>query len=615
MRKFFLLLLSVFVSWALNAQTRNTKNYIDNIKADTSYYYGESPVLNSEDKAYTASVVSLYENIADNYSGNILYFGSEDIKEYFTSIIKTFEDEIDECTFQYSVVEDYVDEKFSYFTYIKRDDFRKMCYDRNVEIQQYANNGLRYENELNQLDDAMRCYYWGMMSCVAHPDGAVIKINVNNTYCDAYNWFYNSINNILASFEFSVSDDDPGELTNEGMSLILNVKSESQSYISNLQFRYYNGIRYESAKVVDNRATVKLYDDLDVLDIKIEYDFVNDAVGKPEIRKILENVDKVTFKSNVMREINIAPYKSDLKRYDVVDYTESDTDVDYGSNYLSIMKEIETAFRSRNYSKVRRFFDADGLGMLDTLTKYGKLSVIGPQNYEFIDYQNTVICRGIVMNFDFKNHAPFTREVVFRFDKNTNLISSIAFRLSSRTENDIRSRTMWPLDNRMALINFLEDYQTAYCLKRYDYLRSIFSDDALIIVGHVVTKDESPMSDRMYLNLPGKRVELIKSDKKTYFNKLSRVFKLQEFIDIRFTEIDIARQMSTEDEELYNGGKRYEDIYGVRVLQEYKSSTYGDVGYLFLLVDFRKEYPVIHVRSWQPEKTDVNDVIGLKDLR
>ena len=204
---------------------------------------------------------------------------------------------------------------------------------------------------------------------------------------------------------------------------------------------------------------------------------------------------------------------------------------------------------------------------------------------------------------------------MFRFDRNTDMISSIAFRLSSKTEDDIHSKTMWPLDNRIALVNFLEDYQTAYCLKRYDYLNSIFSDDALIIVGHVVTKNENPMPDRIQFNLPGKQIELIETDKKTYFKKLSNVFKLQEFIDIRFKDADFTRQMSTEDEDSYGVNKKYEDIYGVRLLQEYNSSTYSDEGYLFLLVDLRKENPMIHVRAWQPEKTDINDVIGLKDLR
>lgn len=46
----------------------------------------------------------------------------------------------------------------------------------------------------------------------------------------------------------------------------------------------------------------------------------------------------------------------------------------------------------------------------------------------------------------------------------------------------------WEEDSRICLIRFLEDYQTAYALKRLDYIESIFSDDAWIITGTVLKK-------------------------------------------------------------------------------------------------------------------------------
>ena len=126
-------------------------------------------------------------------------------------------------------------------------------------------------------------------------------------------------------------------------------------------------------------------------------------------------------------------------------------------------------------------------------------------------------------------------------------------------------------------------------------------------------KVEEPLPDKMNLNLSSNEITLIETDKKTYFKNLSRVFDAQEYIYIRFAETDFSRQMSTEDESY--GAKKYEDIYGVRLLQEYNSTTYSDVGYLFLLVDLRKEVPIIHVRAWQPDKVEINDLIGLKNLR
>ena len=61
--------------------------------------------------------------------------------------------------------------------------------------------------------------------------------------------------------------------------------------------------------------------------------------------------------------------------------------------------------------------------------------------------------------------------------------------------------------------------------------------------------------------------------------------------------------------------KKGEDIFGVQLLQKYNSTSYGDEGYLFLMVDLRdKSRPVIHVRAWQSEKTELKDLVGLKDV-
>jgi hypothetical protein len=275
------------------------------------------------------------------------------------------------------------------------------------------------------------------------------------------------------------------------------------------------------------------------------------------------------------------------------------------------MLELEKSFRERKYDSVKKYFTDEAYAMLDTLVRNGKVSVVGKQQYEFITYGNTTICRDIDMKFEYKNYASFVREVVFRFDNKTKLITSIAFRLSSVAENDIATKNKWENECRLALISFLEDYQTAYVLKRYDYLESVFSDDALFIVGHVLKRNNNELKDIKKFNLSENEVELLRMNKNTYFERLSRVFESQEYINIRFTETDFKRQLYSNNENDANG----EDIFGIRLLQEYHSTTYGDVGYLFLMVDLRdRQRPIIHVRAWQPDKVDINTLVGLKDL-
>ena len=97
-----------------------------------------------------------------------------------------------------------------------------------------------------------------------------------------------------------------------------------------------------------------------------------------------------------------------------------------------------------------------------------------------------------------------------------------------------------------------------------------------------------------------------------YFKNLSRTFNTQEYINIRFTDTDFIRQQVPDE----NGVVKGEDIFGVRLLQEYHSTTYGDVGYLFLMVDLRDtKRPIIHVRAWQPDKVDINKLVGLDNLQ
>ena len=126
---------------------------------------------------------------------------------------------------------------------------------------------------------------------------------------------------------------------------------------------------------------------------------------------------------------------------------------------------------------------------------------------------------------------------------------------------------------------------------------------SLIIVGHVVKKTVIP--DQAQFNLEENEVSLMKYDKNTYFKNLTRTFKSQEYINIRFADTEFTKAPTPNNRE----------IYGVRLLQEYYSTTYGDVGYLFLLVDLTNDNPLIHVRAWQPDEVDLEKLMGIKDLR
>jgi hypothetical protein len=153
---------------------------------------------------------------------------------------------------------------------------------------------------------------------------------------------------------------------------------------------------------------------------------------------------------------------------------------------------------------------------------------------------------------------------------------------------------------RQVILNFIEQFRTAYNTKNLRFIREVFSDQALIIVGNVVntSTEGSPFQQQ---------VQYLRFTKDEYLTRLDRVFAQNRFIDINFSDISILRHPN----------QRFDKIYGVNLVQNYRSSNYADDGYLFLLIDFRKDElnPIIHVRTWQPmDVTQKDEVFMIGDF-
>lgn len=141
-------------------------------------------------------------------------------------------------------------------------------------------------------------------------------------------------------------------------------------------------------------------------------------------------------------------------------------------------------------------------------------------------------------------------------------------------------------------MEFLENYKTAYCLKRLDYIRDIFADDAIIIVGNV-TRVYTQQAGDGNMTLKGRNIITTnRYTKDRYLQNLARCFRNNEFINIRFRHSDIQKLEKSSNQ----------DIICVQLAQDYNSSSYADQGYLFLMIDMSDgDSPFIKVRTWQPE--------------
>lgn len=145
------------------------------------------------------------------------------------------------------------------------------------------------------------------------------------------------------------------------------------------------------------------------------------------------------------------------------------------------------------------------------------------------------------------------------------------------------------LNRRQIIIDFVENFRTSYNRKDIQYVESVFSNDALIITGKVVK--QVPNSDQALKSLGRERIVYQTSTKTEYIAKLKNTFKRNKYINIVFKEIKVIQHPV------------FKDIYGVTLKQDWNSSTYNDVGYLFLMIDFKDEHrPLITVRTWQPQE-------------
>lgn len=152
---------------------------------------------------------------------------------------------------------------------------------------------------------------------------------------------------------------------------------------------------------------------------------------------------------------------------------------------------------------------------------------------------------------------------------------------------------------RQVIIDFVENFRTAYNRKDLKLLTSVYSDKALIITGKVISEKPNTDVDRMTLN--NNKVVYIKQSKQEYLRNLSNVFKTTKFINVRFEDVEIVQH------------PKYDDIYGVTLKQYWYTNRYRDEGYLFLMIDFRDaDKPLIQVRTWQPYKNKAGQVITHK---
>lgn len=601
MYKLLLLIVSFLVPVLAMGQS------VEEIQADPNYIWGTgnaTTIRKADNEALAALISQISTNVSSKFEqltkgGNT--DGEATVDETFQSVINTYSHATLTNTRRIVIQNE---PEAVVMRYIKVAEIQRIFEGRKNKILDFASEAVKAESRA-QVADALRYYYWALVLIQSYPDGNYLTMkDEDGKELLLSTWIPRQMNDIFANINIKMMGVRlDGDLKTVDIGVYYKGKPAR-----NYDYTYFDGRDWSnifSAK--DGTGIIELPSlaSAENLQLKTEYAFEGEANIDNELAEVMEAVEPIAMRNCNLRLEGKEPKPGEEPLPLMAAKTEQATETNNGMHFLSsdaqapyesVMKQVEKAIRTRNFAGMDSLCTPAGYEMFNSLIKYGQARIIKEPDFQYLECNGEITCRSLPMSFKFKtNNRTFVEDVVFTLNKDGK-IDALSFALNKPAVDDIMNHTSWNDTVRNVLINFLESYKTAYALKRYDYINSIFSDDALIITGsvlkHTAAKEGQPMS--------AQAVKYTRQTKSEYMKKLKHIFRSSEYINLRFADNQVRKSGV--------GG----EIYGIQIKQDYFSSSYGDTGYLFLMVDLNKpKEPVIHVRTWQPEK-DPN--FGLIDL-
>lgn len=591
-----LMLLLPLTSLAQTAEER-----AEQMKANAEYICGEGwgDTYNSADQAALADLISKISlNISNSFEIKEEEFNTNssfDSKTAIISVMNSYAQATLTNTFNLVISNT---PQTHVLRYIRKSEVNKIFDERKEKVFDYVRSAMRAE-EKAKIDDALRNYYWAfaMVRSLQYPNS--VKMTIDGVQRLLVTWIPQQIEEIMSNLSTKIASKDGNEIN-----LFIKYKGEP---VTSLDYTYFDGQTWSnlySAK--DGMGIVELRPGVEInsLQLKYEYEYADQCQIDKELESVMQLFKGTSFK-NASVYINNLDKKSAVsseakKEFEKSVKTESAANletlskVENEKELAGIMTRVINAIKAKDYDSVSDCFSEDGLEMYKKLLNYGQARLLGDPQFSFYTMGKRVVCRSIPMVFSFKNNRrKFVEDVTFTFDENKK-IECVAFGLGSQAKTDIFNKGVgaWSDYAKMVIATFLENYKTAFALKRLDYLESVFDDNATIITGHIIKKaPKVAMEGESFINSNNKLIKYTRQTKSEYMRKLKMCFQSNQFINIRFADNDVVKMGA--------GG----ETYGIQIKQDYYSTNYGDHGYLFLMVDFNDpDNPSIKVRTWQPDR-------------
>lgn len=586
---------------------------IDEIKKNSNYIWGEgngTTMSDAEGEALRQMSVQISVSV---------YNSSYDEESNDNSVQKAVLQSVSSAKFtnvQMRVLEEEPNAKV--FCFMPRSEVKKMFEKRANHIVNMVDAGKTAESRM-MIDEALRNYYWALVLAKTTPEP--VEIEFNDKTGEATSLLPIKIKSVLAMINASVKE------IQDDKNIILDFTYNGKP-VSSLNFKYNDGQSIVGpivardgigeASMASIPADGKLHLTYE-LRFRNEVDPTDSDIAGAFNAGILPNINSsvaIAIKNNSKKKA-AAPVLASAEMLAAQPTNDKRSiamqNADNTDDLQQAVLAVEAAISSNNPKSAFNYFTPEGYTLFANLmAKNGKVTLVGKaQSHNFIIADGYIIGRATNIKRQFRNGKAFMEKLVYRFNPESRKIESVAFALTQRAENDImNAAASWPEVSRWAILNFMEDYQTAFALKRIDYINSIFSDDALIITGTILKKlnnAERAFDRSKSLDLGGpKDIAYSQLSKTEYIDRLRKIFSTREYVHLQF-EDNITRMIDLPAINGINKGA----AFGIEIKQRYESTGYSDDGYLTMVFDTRGKLPIIHVRLWQPDK---NNMMSLQEF-
>lgn len=624
----FMALMTSLWSVPLHAESTEAEQQAEKIRSNRSrYYFGEGNGLTIEEADQSALQV-LAQSIRAVVASDVkVTTVNDDSHVEMASRISSFAS----LNNTEQIILSYSDETgYRVMRYIARADLQEAIDQQRKKITDWVENAHKLESKAD-IAGALRYYYWAYALASVHPDN--ISMELDGAKRMLKSWLDIKLRAIMANINVSLDGitEQPGNANPYLVNLRL---TYGGSNVGSLDFSYLTGLKKVDGIHAKNGEATLEFPSLPSgnITLKVDYAGVEQgklfddelasyfAVNRPMVIK--ESTLSVPVKGAAPAEFRIGEPEVTTARIEETRQLLEEAPMSIAprrerievstmfnpDTYVELMNRVADAIASGDYASVKPLFTDEGYDLFDHMMRSGDIKLASTEReYTIETVGKTGLAIGkripVIIKYKGRGRKMHTcREgIVLRFD-GSRRISSVAYALTERAEDDIFRKSRWGMEARYAMQTFMEDYQTAFALKRLDYIEKIFAKGAIIISGSVDRtsgKKAARLSDSggMITATEQPNIRYKRRNKEEYLNFLRTDFNNKKFIQLSFEDTDISKASGV-----------YNDVYWIGLKQNYSSDIYSDVGFLTLMIDMDIEQPQIVVRTWTPEKLDLDEM-------